>query len=106
MSGHLSQSNTGRTLRCGSDLARNHATGHTIFMSTLSEIESAVARLSVPELIELERVVQHTLDDRRNLTTSTESQRPRVLGLHQGAWTVADEFDAPLPDEFWLGKDA
>ena len=29
----------------------------------------------------------------------------RVLGAHPGAW-MSDDFDAPLPDEFWLGKDA
>ena len=28
---------------------------------------------------------------------------PRTLGLHRGAWKVGDDFDEPLPDEFWLG---
>lgn len=27
----------------------------------------------------------------------------RVAGLHPGAITTTDDFDAPLPDEFWLG---
>ncbi len=27
----------------------------------------------------------------------------RALGLHRGAWVVADDFDEPLPDEFWVG---
>jgi antitoxin (DNA-binding transcriptional repressor) of toxin-antitoxin stability system len=27
----------------------------------------------------------------------------RTLGLHRGAWKVEDDFDEPLPDEFWLG---
>jgi antitoxin (DNA-binding transcriptional repressor) of toxin-antitoxin stability system len=27
----------------------------------------------------------------------------RALGLHRGAWMVADDFDEPLPDEFWVG---
>ena len=27
------------------------------------------------------------------------------LGLHAGAWELADDFDAPLPDEIWLGHD-
>ena len=26
----------------------------------------------------------------------------RILGLHQGAATISDDFDAPLPDDFWL----
>ena len=29
----------------------------------------------------------------------------RKLGLHPGAWEVSDDFDAPLPDEFWLGQE-
>jgi len=28
----------------------------------------------------------------------------RIMGLHAGAWTVSDDFDEPLPDEFWLGE--
>lgn len=31
----------------------------------------------------------------------------RTPGLHQGdGYWMADDFDAPLPDEFWLGEDA
>jgi antitoxin (DNA-binding transcriptional repressor) of toxin-antitoxin stability system len=32
------------------------------------------------------------------------SNTPRVLGLHPGIW-MSDDFDEPLPDEFWLGED-
>jgi hypothetical protein len=28
--------------------------------------------------------------------------RKRVLGLHAGQVGIADDFDAPLPDSFWL----
>jgi antitoxin (DNA-binding transcriptional repressor) of toxin-antitoxin stability system len=31
--------------------------------------------------------------------------RKRTAGLHKGAMTISDDFDAPLSDEFWLGKD-
>ena len=31
---------------------------------------------------------------------------PRIAGLHEGQTVVSDDFDEPLPDEFWLGKDA
>ena len=27
----------------------------------------------------------------------------RVPGLHAGSMNVADDFDAPLPDDFWTG---
>ena len=75
-------------------------------MSTFSEIESAVSKLTLTELTKLEQVIRHELEQRRAKTSPDTSPRPRVLGLHQDAWTVAEDFDAPLPDEFWLGKDA
>lgn len=31
--------------------------------------------------------------------------KKRIPGLHRGnAYWMADDFDAPLPDEFWLGE--
>jgi hypothetical protein len=31
--------------------------------------------------------------------------RHRKLGLHRGEGMIADDFDAPLPDAFWLGDE-
>jgi hypothetical protein len=36
---------------------------------------------------------------------SSPSRTERILGAHPGAW-MSEDFDAPLGDEFWLGKDA
>lgn len=33
------------------------------------------------------------------------SAKPRILGLHPGAIWTSEDFDDPLPDEFWLGED-
>lgn len=30
--------------------------------------------------------------------------KPRRAGLHSGAIQTAPDFDAPLPDEFWVGQ--
>ncbi len=30
---------------------------------------------------------------------------PRTPGLHAGCYWIAEDFDAPLPDSFWLGAD-
>lgn len=30
----------------------------------------------------------------------------RILGLHEGLVTISEDFDEPLPDSFWLGKEA
>ena len=35
--------------------------------------------------------------------TRVRSSRERILGLNRGAITATADFDAPLPDEFWLG---
>lgn len=29
---------------------------------------------------------------------------PRIMGLHAGSVWISDDFDDPLPDEFWLGQ--
>jgi hypothetical protein len=31
-------------------------------------------------------------------------QQPRTLGLHRGAGWISDDFNDPLPDDFWMGK--
>ena len=74
-------------------------------MTTLLEIESAIDNLDLAELAELERFVQQALRERSNVTTTHAVASPRVLGLHAGVWSVADDFDAPLPEDFWLGTD-
>ena len=28
---------------------------------------------------------------------------PRIPGLHPGAISISDDFDEPLPEEFWAG---
>jgi prevent-host-death family protein len=30
-------------------------------------------------------------------------RKPRVAGLHQGAMRMRNDFDEPLPDDFWTG---
>jgi len=37
------------------------------------------------------------------LATPAPPDRERIAGLHQGAAWVSDDFDEPLPDEFWTG---
>ena len=33
------------------------------------------------------------------------STKPRVPGLHPGAIWTSEDFDEPLPDEFWTGSE-
>ena len=38
------------------------------------------------------------------LVPIARSDQPRVAGLNQGEIWVSDDFDQPLPDEFWGGS--
>ena len=33
----------------------------------------------------------------------TPSSTPRMAGLHPGAIQTSEDFDEPLPEEFWVG---
>ena len=37
--------------------------------------------------------------------TNIQPKRQRVLGLNKGQISMSDDFNAPLPDEFWLGEE-
>ena len=41
----------------------------------------------------------------RETEAGGEAERPafRTPGLHAGRYWIAEDFDAPLPDSFWLG---
>lgn len=71
-------------------------------MSTLAEIEIAAAGLPAAE----KRSLLSWLKAELSVDNQTNADGPRVSGLGKGKWQVADDFDAPLPDEFWLGRDA
>ena len=71
-------------------------------MSTLAEIEIAAAGLPAAE----KRSLLSWLKAELSVENHANVEGPRVSGLGKGKWQVSDDFDAPLPDEFWLGRDA
>lgn len=42
---------------------------------------------------------------RARLVPIPPSTLRRIPGLHPGSMTITPDFDAPLPDEFWLGTE-
>ncbi len=38
------------------------------------------------------------------LAQEQPEHKERILGLHRGAMEASEDFDAPLPDSFWLGE--
>lgn len=41
----------------------------------------------------------------RLVPVENKSSQPRIAGLHKGAFIISEDFDDPLPDSFWLGKE-
>jgi prevent-host-death family protein len=41
----------------------------------------------------------------RLVPVETHSTKKRVAGLNRGSISTSENFDEPLPDEFWLGQE-
>ncbi len=37
--------------------------------------------------------------------TASPYEHPLILDMHKGAMTIAEDFDEPLPDSFWLDEE-
>jgi Protein of unknown function (DUF2281) len=73
-----------------------------------SAIESIVQELEkIPEPMQLSVLAFiHSLDASATPENHHPSELPpRILGLNRGAMKMSDDFDEPLPDKFWLGKE-
>jgi antitoxin (DNA-binding transcriptional repressor) of toxin-antitoxin stability system len=67
-----------------------------------------VEKTSLKELLALVREGSEVLlteGDTPLATIVPVEKKPgkRIPDLHPGTW-ISDDFDAPLPDEFWLGE--
>lgn len=51
----------------------------------------------------LERQAQ-SAQNPTSVEAEPSSPQQRILGLHQGMGWMSDDFNDPLPDEFWMGK--
>lgn len=77
-------------------------------MTETVDVKEAKERL--PELLSLalegnEVIIAEGDKPLARLVPVTTPARGRVAGLHRGAAWVSEDFDAPLPDEFWSGSD-
>jgi hypothetical protein len=75
-------------------------------VSTLTEIEAAADALPDEQKEQLLAFLAAKLGRSLEGIGAQRQASPRCAGLHAGAWELADDFDAPLPDEIWLGHDA
>lgn len=68
-------------------------------------VQSLLARLAqLPEPLQ-DRFAKRFLKVLEEAEDQTETRpRKRIAGLGKGSIVIADDFDAPLPDSFWLGE--
>jgi antitoxin (DNA-binding transcriptional repressor) of toxin-antitoxin stability system len=75
---------------------------------SIKTVDLKEAQAQLPELLTLalegnEVIIAEGDKPLARLVPFAPSARKRVAGLHRGmAWT-SDDFDEPLPDEFWIG---
>ena len=68
-------------------------------------VQSLLERLTqLPEPVQ-NRLAQHFLKELEAAETQMAQQPPkRIAGLGRGTIVIAEDFDEPLPDAFWLGE--
>ena len=68
-------------------------------------VQSLVERLAqLPEPLQ-NRLAQHFLQAVEEAETQMAQQpRKRTAGLGKGTIVIAEDFDEPLPEAFWLGE--
>lgn len=71
----------------------------TILEMIIRELSSAPETL----LLDVLKLIQSAKND--SISVSNSSSLPRIPNRHQGEIWISDDFNDPLPDEFWLGED-
>ena len=68
-------------------------------------VQSLLERLAqLPEPVQ-HRLAKRFLKELEEVEAQTAPQpHKRIGGLGQGTMVIADDFDEPLPDAFWLGE--
>ena len=68
-------------------------------------VQSLLERLAqLPEPVQ-NRLAKHFLKALEEAETRMAQQpRQRIAGLGKGTIVIADDFDEPLPEAFWLGE--
>jgi len=67
----------------------------------ISEAQGQLAELVEQAAAGTEVVLTEGDTPRARLVAVAAGTTQRVPGLHSGSMKISDDFDAPLPDEFW-----
>ncbi|PSF34540.1 toxin-antitoxin (TA) system antitoxin [Aphanothece hegewaldii CCALA 016] len=75
-------------------------------------IDIAEAQMSIKELLSLLKEDTEIVLTNGNIPLArllsinpSNSNSPRIPDLHPNAIIMSEDFDEPLPDEFWLGEE-
>jgi antitoxin (DNA-binding transcriptional repressor) of toxin-antitoxin stability system len=71
----------------------------------LSDAEGHLAELVAQAAAGTEVVLTEGRTPRARLVAVAAGSAARVPGLHPGCMKASEDFDAPLPDEFWVGAE-
>lgn len=75
-------------------------------MTTINAIVEELEKIPEPmQVCVLEFVRSLGIKPDASETANLVKQKPRILGLNRGATKMRDNFDEPLPIEFWLGEE-
>jgi hypothetical protein len=68
-------------------------------------VQALAERLAqLPEPVQ-NRLAKHFLQEVEEVESQLAQQpRQRIAGLGKGTIVIADDFDEPLPEAFWLGE--
>ncbi len=50
-------------------------------------------------------ITEHGMPVARLVPVVAHSRKKRVAGLNRGTISTSEDFNEPLPDEFWLGRE-
>ncbi len=79
----------------------------TVLLDLTTEQEETLRQAALQRGLDTERLLREVMDTALTQLGQTASAQPtrRIAGLHAGQTWVSDDFDAPLPDSFWLGEE-
>jgi hypothetical protein len=74
-------------------------------MADLQAIFQTVNELSAEDIKELYKYIAETRMQFTDTPAPVPQPSERIFDLHAGKIWMSDDFDAELPDEFWLGEE-
>ena len=79
----------------------------TVLLDLTTEQEEKLRQAALRRGLDTDRLLHEVVDAALAQLEQPALVQParRIAGLHAGQTWVSDDFDAPLPDSFWLGEE-